>query len=69
MRKKEIGEHLRKRRKSLKVSLSEFELLVGIHRNTLYKIERGEGNPTMETLVTILNALGMELNVTIKSSI
>ena len=34
--------------------------------NTLTKIERGEGNPTIEVLEKILDTLGLELQIGIK---
>ena len=40
--------------------------LAGVGINTLTKIERGEGNPTIEVLEKILDTLGLELQIGIK---
>jgi probable addiction module antidote protein len=34
----------------------------GLTRDTMYKSFRREGNPTLETLVSVLKALGLKLN-------
>jgi len=36
----------------------------GVQRETLYRSLSEDGNPTLETLASVLNALGMELRVT-----
>lgn len=52
-----IGQQIKERRKSLKVTQRQLAELAGIGINTLTKIERGEANPS----------LGMELTLTIKN--
>ncbi|MBQ3971593.1 MAG: helix-turn-helix domain-containing protein [Selenomonadaceae bacterium] len=41
--------------------------IAGVGINTLTKIERGEGNPSIETLKKVLDSLGLELSVIIKT--
>ena len=50
----EIGKIIKERRKSLKVNQLELSKLAGVGINTLVAIERGEGNPKLETLLSIL---------------
>ena len=50
----EIGKIIKERRKSLKVNQLELSKLAGVGINTLVAIERGEGNPKFETLLSIL---------------
>jgi DNA-binding phage protein len=38
---------------------------VGI--NTLVAIERGEGNPKLKTLLSILDTLGLQMTIELKS--
>lgn len=42
--------------------MSEIAKQAGLTRDTMYKAFRAEGNPTLETLVGVLNALGMKLS-------
>ncbi|GAB1472654.1 hypothetical protein MASR2M69_00940 [Bacteroidota bacterium] len=40
--------------------------IAGISVNTLYKIERGQANPTIEVLAKILDVLGLAITVDVK---
>lgn len=62
----EIGQAIRARRKSLDVMQPHLAELAGVSVNTLYKIERGEANPTLAVLFQIAEVLGMELIVSVK---
>jgi probable addiction module antidote protein len=42
--------------------MSEIAKQAGLTRDTMYKAFRPEGNPTLETLVGVLNALGLKLS-------
>lgn len=44
----------------------ELSELAGIGINTLVAIERGQGNPKLETLISVLNVLGLQLSVKLK---
>jgi transcriptional regulator with XRE-family HTH domain len=56
-----LGKSIKMRRKALRVTQPQLADLAGISVNTLYKIERGQANPTLETLTKISDTLGMEL--------
>jgi len=43
--------------------MSEIARKAGVGRQALYNSLSGNGNPTLETLVGVLNALGLELTV------
>lgn len=64
---KEIGKIIKERRKSLKVNQLELSELAGVGINTLVAIERGEGNPKLETLLSILDTLGLQMTIELKS--
>ncbi|WP_459186974.1 helix-turn-helix domain-containing protein [Parabacteroides sp. APC149_11_2_Y6] len=66
MNTKEIGQLIKERRKSLKVNQLELSELAGVGINTLVAIERGEGNPKLETLLAILDTLGLQINIKLK---
>lgn len=61
-----IGKSIKARRKTLRVTQTQLAELAGISVNTLYKIERGQTNPTLETLTKIANVLGMEVCLQVK---
>lgn len=61
-----IGEQIRLRRKELMITQPDLADIAGISVNTLYKIERGQANPTIEVLVKILDVLGLEITVGVK---
>lgn len=61
-----IGEQIRLRRKELMITQPDLADIAGISINTLYKIERGQANPTIEVLGKILDVLGLEITVGVK---
>lgn len=63
---KEIGAIIKDRRKSLNVTQREFALLAGVGLNTLVNIERGSGNPSLATLLQILDTLGLKISINLR---
>ncbi len=61
-----IGNDIKERRKALKVTQPQLAALAEISVNTLYKIERGQANPTLDTLTKIANTLGLEVCLQVK---
>jgi len=59
----EIGKRIRERRKSLRITQPDLAQLAKVGINTLYKIERGEANPTLDVVQKIADVLGMELKL------
>ena len=66
MNKKEIGEAIRKRRKELNVDQPTLAALSEIGINTLVAIERGTGNPTIETLLKVVDTIGYQITTKLK---
>ena len=62
----EIGEIIKKRRKELGITQPRLAEIAEISPNTLYKIERGQTNPSLLVLQKISDVLGMEIQLTIK---
>jgi y4mF family transcriptional regulator len=67
MNQKEIGTFIKERRKHLGVNQQTLADLAGVGINTLVAIERGEGNPQLVTLLTILNTLGLQMELKVKT--
>lgn len=63
-----IGQQIKARRKLLKIRQADLAELAGISINSLYKIERGQANPTLEILEKICNVLGMEIKLKVKEN-
>lgn len=66
MNQKEIGTIIKERRKHLGVNQQTLADLAGVGINTLVAIERGEGNPQLVTLLTILDTLGLQIDFHVK---
>ena len=64
---KEIGSIIKERRKHLGVNQQTLADLAGVGLNTLVAIERGEGNPQLNTLLTILDTLGLQMDIKLKT--
>ena len=62
----EIGKIIKYRRKSFGITQPTLAALAGVGLNTLVAIERGNGNPKILTILTILNTLGLQINTTLK---
>lgn len=63
----ELIEQVKERRKVLGVTQETLAELADIGLRTLKQFERGKGNPTLETLQKLCDALGLEIKVEIKS--
>ena len=63
----DIGESIRNRRKFLKITQEELADIAGVGINTLIKMERGDGNPTLSVINKVLDVLGMEICTTVKT--
>ncbi len=61
-----IGETIKKRRKELNITQPHLAELAQVSTNTLYKVERGQGNPSLEVLSKLAEVLGMELTLIVK---
>lgn len=66
MNKEILGESIKDRRKILKVRQEDLAEISGVALRTIILIERGEGNPSFETLLKITGVLGMELQLSVK---
>ncbi len=62
----QIGEIIKERRNSLRINQLNLAEMAGISKNTLYKIERGQANPTIEVLKKIADILGLEIKLEVK---
>lgn len=62
----ELGKSIKARRNALRITQPDLAEMAGISVNTLYKIERGQANPTVKVLNKLAEVLGMELKLEVK---
>ena len=58
-----LGELLATRRNELELSQVYVAELAGISRRTLQQIESGQANPNVLSLLSLLQVLGLQLNI------
>lgn len=61
-----IGKQIKERRLDLKIKQQEVADLSGISINTIVALERGVGNPRIETIISICDVLGLQLITKLK---
>lgn len=61
-----LGETIKNRRKELGITQPHLAELARISTNTLYKLERGQSNPSLEVLHKLAEVLGLELKLEVK---
>ena len=63
---KDFGVAIINRRKELDITQPHLAELAQISINTLYKLEKGQGNPSLDVINKLIDVLGMELNFQVK---
>lgn len=63
---KSFGESVKTRRRELDITQPHLAELAEISVNTLYKLEKGQGNPSLKVLTKLAEVLGMELIFQVK---
>lgn len=64
-----LGETIRNRRNELGITQPHLAELANISINTLYKLERGQGNPSLKVLDKLAEVLGMEIILKVKTNV
>lgn len=64
-----IAEVLKARRCELNISQIDLAEMSMVSVATIKDIERGKGNPSLSTIVKILNVLGMEIQYHIRKTV
>ena len=58
---------LKKRRETLNVTQEQLAEIAGVGLRTLKQFESGKGNPTLQTLTKLADALGLKLKLEVKA--
>ena len=59
----ELTQAIKNRRKTLDINQKQLSELTEIGLRTIKGLESGKTNPTLKTVVTILNVLGLKLTI------
>lgn len=63
----DLGKIIKRRRKELKITQPELARYAGVSINTISQIESGKFNPSFKTLNSILDVMGMNVEIKIKN--
>ena len=64
--KQNLGKKIKNRRKILKIRQEDLAEISEVALRTLVSVERGEGNPSLDTLLKLADVLGIELQLNVK---
>lgn len=62
----QLGETIKNRRKELKLNQPQLADLAEVSVNTIFKIENGQANPTIDILEKITDVLGLEIRIEVR---
>lgn len=65
----DIGKVIKERRALLRISQQDLSDFSGVGISTIKDLERGVGNPSIETLIKILDVVGLEMVLQVKQTI
>jgi transcriptional regulator with XRE-family HTH domain len=61
-----LGDAIRQRRELLGLLQSQLAALSGISARTIQLVEQGKGNPSLDTLMSLIDPLGLGLELVLK---
>ncbi len=65
----DIGIRIKERRAILGITQRELASISGVGLRTIKDIETGGGNPSLDTLLKVIDVLGLELDMKIKTTV
>ena len=67
MKIEQIGIELSTRRRLLGATQAQIAELAGVSLHSLCNLESGNGNPTLKSLMTVADVLGLELKISVRN--
>lgn len=61
-----MGDLIRKRRELLGLLQTQLADLSGVSSRTIQLVEQGKGNPSLETLISLIEPLGLRIELVLK---
>ena len=65
----DLREVMKSRRKTLSITQNDLAEMGGVSLATVKDIERGKANPSMSTVLEILDVLGMEITYSVRQTV
>ena len=65
----DLREVMKSRRKTLSITQNDLAEMAGVSLATVKDIERGKANPSMSTVLEILDVLGMEITYSVRQTV
>ena len=65
----DLGAKIKERRALLKISQQDLSDFSGVSISTVKDLERGVGNPSLQTLQKILDVVGLEIVLQLKQTV
>ena len=65
----DLREVMKSRRKTLSITQNDLAEMAGVSLATVKDIERGKANPSMSTVLEILDVLGMEITYLVRQTV
>ena len=65
----DIAADIKKRRTRLSISQQDLAEFAGVGIATVKDIERGKGNPSLQTLQKLLEVLGLEMTLRVRNTL
>ena len=66
---RQIGDRIKARRREMRVTQPHLAELAEVSVNTVCKLERGQGNPTLNVLLRIAEVLGLALSLNVRKGL
>lgn len=63
-----LGEMIRQRRVLLGLLQPQLAAIAGVSTRTIQLVELGKGNPSLDTLIKIVDPLGLRIKLSLKES-
>ena len=63
----QLSEIIKQRRQILRIGPDDLAEIAGVGRRTLFYMEEGNANPSLETMTKVLDVLGTELKIVLKN--
>jgi len=61
-----VGDTIRQRRELLGLLQAQLADLSGVSSRTIQLVEQGKGNPSLDTLISLIDPLGLRLELVLK---
>lgn len=65
----DLGKKVHQRRELLGLLQTQLAALSGVSTRTIQLVEQGKGNPSLQTLIRLIDPLGLRIDLLLKQSV